>query len=209
MKCSCVWLVVTVGAHNFHVECGSLGGTGVPYIYIYRYVICMMLLPLGTFRILRVVRALPRGFALRTMLEPLIQAPWDGGFHIWTNQNCFPRRVACLSACLHMFFNKDADIDMDVDMEIDRRRYRWFRVTGCFWLEEDLGSKNSSALYMGGDSVRTTLGQTFNPAFWGSLYFASGSIRRDMIPRCAGFCSTRSCSPQGVEGSTGIAGSCA
>ena len=32
MKCSCVWLVVSVGAHNFHVECGSLGGY---HIYIY------------------------------------------------------------------------------------------------------------------------------------------------------------------------------
>ena len=32
VKCSCVWLVVSVGAHNFHIECGSLGG--VPYIYL-------------------------------------------------------------------------------------------------------------------------------------------------------------------------------
>ena len=38
MKCSCVWLVVSVGAHNFHVECGSLGGGGIIYIYIYVYI---------------------------------------------------------------------------------------------------------------------------------------------------------------------------
>ena len=33
MKCSCVWLVVSVGAHSFHIESGSW--RGVPYIYIY------------------------------------------------------------------------------------------------------------------------------------------------------------------------------
>ena len=35
MKGSCVWLVVRVGARNFHIECGPLGGRGVPYVYIY------------------------------------------------------------------------------------------------------------------------------------------------------------------------------
>ena len=37
MKCSCVWIVVRVGAHNFHIECGSLGG-GLPCIYVYIYI---------------------------------------------------------------------------------------------------------------------------------------------------------------------------
>ena len=36
MKGSCVWLVVIVGADNFHVECGSLGGYHI-HIYIYPY----------------------------------------------------------------------------------------------------------------------------------------------------------------------------
>ena len=35
MKCSCVWLVVSVGAHNIYVECVSFFFGGVPYIYIY------------------------------------------------------------------------------------------------------------------------------------------------------------------------------
>ena len=37
MKCSCVWLVAHVGAHNFHIKCGfSWGGYHI-YIYIYVY----------------------------------------------------------------------------------------------------------------------------------------------------------------------------
>ena len=38
MKGSYVWLVVSVGAHNFHVECRSLGGLPYMHIYIYTYV---------------------------------------------------------------------------------------------------------------------------------------------------------------------------
>ena len=34
MKCSRVWLVVSVRAHKFHIECGSWGGGDI-YIYIY------------------------------------------------------------------------------------------------------------------------------------------------------------------------------
>ena len=33
VKCGCIWLVVSVGAHNFHIECGSWGGTIYTYLY--------------------------------------------------------------------------------------------------------------------------------------------------------------------------------
>ena len=33
--CSCVWLVVRVGAHNIHIECGSFGEGYHTYVYIY------------------------------------------------------------------------------------------------------------------------------------------------------------------------------
>ena len=43
MNCSCVWLVVGVAAHNFHVECGSLGAGGGYHIYICIYIYtCVM-----------------------------------------------------------------------------------------------------------------------------------------------------------------------
>ena len=44
VKCSCVWLVVRVAAHDFHIECGSFGGYHI-YMYVYTQMYSLRYLP--------------------------------------------------------------------------------------------------------------------------------------------------------------------